>query len=93
MIETWKRSDISDNETFHGDLDQALAAITADTLVMPGSTDLYFTAEDSHLEARRIRKSIYLPIPSVWGHRAGNPVKNPEDEQFIARAVKELLAS
>jgi homoserine acetyltransferase len=50
-------------------------------------------AEVSEHEARRIRKSIYLPIPSIWGHRAGNPVKNPEDEQFIARAVKERLAS
>lgn len=93
MIETWKRSDISANETFGGDIDKALAAIEADTLVMPGTTDLYFTAEDSQHEARRMRKSIYLPIPSIWGHRAGNPARHPEDEQFIARAVKELLAS
>jgi homoserine O-acetyltransferase len=93
MIETWKRSDISDNETYGGDIDRALGAIEADTLVMPCSTDLYFTAEDSQHEAKRIKKSIYLPIPSIWGHRAGNPARNPEDEQFIARAVKELLAS
>ncbi len=93
MIETWKRSDISDNETYGGDIDQALKAIAADTLLMPSSTDLYFTPEDSQLEARRMRRAIYLPIPSIWGHRAGNPAKNPADEQFIARAVKELLAS
>jgi hypothetical protein len=23
------------------------------------------------------------PIPSIWGHRAGNPVTNPEGAQFI----------
>ncbi len=93
MIETWKRSDISDNDIYGGDIDRALGAIEADTLVMPCATDLYFTPEDSDHEARRMQRAIYLPIPSIWGHRAGNPSKNPEDEQFIARAVKELLAS
>jgi homoserine O-acetyltransferase/O-succinyltransferase len=32
------------------------------------------------------------PIPSIWGHRAGNSVLNPEDTAFIDRAVFELLA-
>jgi homoserine O-acetyltransferase len=93
MIETWKHSDISDNDLYQGDLDKALSAIRAKTLIMPSSTDLYFTPEDSQLEARRIGNCEYLPIPSLWGHRAGNPLKNPEDEKFIARAVKELLES
>lgn len=91
MIETWKRSDISDNDLYHGDLDRALASIRAATLIMPGSTDLYFTAEDSQSEAKRIPKAIYRPIPSIWGHRAGNPLKNPDDEKFIRTAVNELL--
>ena len=30
-------------------------------------------------------------IQSIWGHRAGNPTQNPEDDDFIDRAVKELL--
>jgi homoserine O-acetyltransferase len=33
------------------------------------------------------------PIPSIWGHRAGNPALNPEDARFIDAQVKELLAS
>jgi homoserine O-acetyltransferase len=32
------------------------------------------------------------PIPSLWGHRAGNPVFQPEDAKFINDAVRELLA-
>jgi homoserine O-acetyltransferase len=32
------------------------------------------------------------PIPSIWGHRAGNPALNPGDAAFIDRAVFELLA-
>jgi homoserine O-acetyltransferase len=91
MIETWMRNDVSDNDRFHGDFDAALGAIEAVTLVMPGSHDLYFTPDDMESEARRIRRAIYRPIRSIWGHRAGNPAKNPADEKFIAAAVAELL--
>jgi homoserine O-acetyltransferase len=91
MIETWKRSDISANNVYGGDLDRALRSITARTLVMPGDHDLYFTAEDSQREAERMSRARYLPIPSIWGHRAGNPAKHPRDERFIAAAVASLL--
>ena len=39
-----------------------------------------------------MRKAELWPIPSIWNHRAGNPVLNPEDAAFIDRAVFELLA-
>ncbi|HEX4128729.1 MAG TPA: alpha/beta fold hydrolase [Pirellulales bacterium] len=91
MINTWRRCDISDNDVYRGDLDRALGAITARTLIMPGSHDLYFTAHDAELDARRIPNAKYLPIPSIWGHRAGNPMKNLADERFIAAAVESLL--
>ena len=93
MIETWKRSDISDNEQYAGDLPKALGSIRAKTLIMPGSHDLYFTPEDSLAEARLIPNAQYRPIPSVWGHRAGNPSKNPEDQQFLKSAIAELLSA
>jgi hypothetical protein len=38
------------------------------------------------------QKADLRPIPSIWGHRAGNSVLNPEDTAFIDRAVFELLA-
>ncbi|MEI8020416.1 MAG: alpha/beta fold hydrolase [Schlesneria sp.] len=91
MLETWMSSDISDNEVYHGNLDAALGAITAKTLIMPGQTDLYFTAEDSLIEARKIPHARYLPIPSIWGHRAGNPAKNPADQLFLKSAIADLL--
>ena len=46
QFRTWELSDISDNDTFKGDLDAALAAITAKTVLMPGATDMYFTPFD-----------------------------------------------
>lgn len=91
MINTWLRCDVSDNVIYNGDYSAALAAIQAKTWVMPGSTDLYFTPDDCRADADLIPKSRYLPIPSIWGHRAGNPYQNPEDERFIRDAIQALL--
>lgn len=91
MIDTWLRCDLSDNAVYQKDCDRALKSIYAKTLVMPSTTDLYFTPEDCAAEAVLIPKAEFLPIPSIWGHRAGNPYQNPEDEAFIQRAVRALL--
>jgi homoserine O-acetyltransferase/O-succinyltransferase len=92
MLDTWLRCDVSDNPRYQGNYPEALAAIRAKTLVMPSATDLYFTPEDCAVEAALIPQAIYRPIPSIWGHRAGNPVQNPADEAFIRAAVWDLLA-
>lgn len=85
--------DVSNNSTYQGNYQQALKSITAKTLVMPATTDLYFTPEDCQAEANLIPNCEYLPIPSIWGHRAGNPYQNPEDESFIKNAIKQFLTS
>ena len=91
MVETWRQSDISDNTVFNGDLGKALGAISARSLIMPSTTDLYFTAEDSEIETRQMPNAEFRPIKSVWGHRAGNPIMNPVDEAFIKAAVEDVL--
>ena len=92
MLWTWQHADISANELYGGDLDKALGAITADATVMPCETDLYFTVQDKRREVASMQKAELRPIPSIWGHRAGNPVLNPEDAAFIDRAAFELPA-
>ncbi|MEO0376580.1 MAG: alpha/beta fold hydrolase [Cyanobacteria bacterium P01_A01_bin.17] len=92
MIETWLHCNVSDNPIYHGDYVQAMASISAQTLVMPATTDLYFTTEDCQAEAQLIPNSQYCPISSIWGHRAGNPYQNPEDEAFIKQAVHQLMS-
>jgi len=91
MIDTWLHCDVSNNLNYEGDYQQALKSIRAKTLVMPSITDLYFTPEDCQAEADLIPNAEYLPIPSIWGHRAGNPYQNPDDEMFIKKAVGEIL--
>ncbi|MBS0126784.1 alpha/beta fold hydrolase [Thetidibacter halocola] len=90
-LDTWLASDISDNALYGGDLKRALGAITARSIVMPSRTDLYFTPEDSALETAMMPNAEYRPIESIWGHRAGNPVFNPEDEAVLRKAVCDLL--
>ena len=92
MIDTWLHCDVSNNPTYQGDYQRALSSIGAQTLVMPATTDLYFPPEDCQAEAKLIPNAQYRPIPSIWGHRAGNPYQNPEDEAFIKAAVRELLS-
>jgi homoserine O-acetyltransferase len=91
MLWTWQNGDIAANELYNGDLNAALGAIIAKTLVMPGLTDLYFPPEDSQNEVAGMPNAEYLPIPSVWGHFAGGPGTNPIDVQFLDNALKGLL--
>ena len=90
---TWQHADISANPMYAGDLPKALGAIRARTLLMPGDHDLYFQVEDNRIEMRHLRNAELQPIPSVWGHRAGNPLNQPSDRAFIEKHVKALLAA
>jgi homoserine O-acetyltransferase/O-succinyltransferase len=91
MLDTWLHCDVGQNSIYHGDYTAALKSIQAQTWVMPSTTDLYFTPEDCQAEADLIPYAHYCPIPSIWGHRAGNPYQNPEDEAFIREMVWILL--
>jgi homoserine O-acetyltransferase len=93
QFRTWQGGDISANPLYDGDLPKALAGIQARTLLMPGDHDLYFQVDDNRLEMQHLRNAELHPIPSVWGHRAGNPLNQPEDRAFIEAHVKALLAA
>ncbi|MBV1798598.1 alpha/beta fold hydrolase [Siccirubricoccus sp. G192] len=91
QLRTWEAGDISADARHAGDLPGALAAIRARVLLMPGETDLYFRVADNAAELPHLRHGVLKPIPSLWGHRAGNPVANPADADFIRAAVREFL--
>ncbi|WP_431267744.1 alpha/beta fold hydrolase [Dankookia sp. P2] len=91
QLRIWDAGDIGDHPNYGGDLAKALAAIEARVLLMPGETDLYFRVADNAAELPHLKHGRLLPIPSIWGHRAGNPQPNPPDAAFIKAAVRELL--
>jgi len=88
---TWSQADISADPAYGGDLAQALAAIQARVLLLPGQTDLYFRVADNELELEHLRRGELHPIPSIWGHRAGSPEGIPEDTAFLRAAVRSWL--
>jgi homoserine O-acetyltransferase len=91
MLWMWQHADISANPVFNGDLAAALGAIRARSIVMPGSTDLYFRVRDNKLAVDQMPNAELRPIPSIWGHAAGLGI-NPPDNEFIDAALRELLA-
>ena len=90
---TWQNGDISANDLYRGDLQMALAGIKARVLLMPSATDLYFQTDDNRAELPHLKNAKLVEIPSVWGHRAGNPFANPEDAAFIDAQVEALLGA
>lgn len=91
---TWQNGDISHCDAFGGDFAKAMAAITARVLLMPGQTDNYFQAGDNAAELPLLtgaRSAELCPIPSLHGHRAGNPMHIPADRAFLNAKIKAFL--
>jgi homoserine O-acetyltransferase len=93
---TWQNGDISGCEQFGGDFRKAMAAIKTRMLLMPGQTDNYFQVGDNETELPLLTgaASVELcPIPSLHGHRAGNPMKIPADKAFLNAKIAAFLAA
>jgi homoserine O-acetyltransferase/O-succinyltransferase len=96
QISIWQNGDISHCAAFGGELDRALGAIRARMLLMPGQTDRYFDWRDNEAELDKLvhaASRALCPIPSIHGHRAGNPMRIPADRAFINRTITGLLQS
>ncbi|GAB2541684.1 alpha/beta fold hydrolase [Gracilibacillus alcaliphilus] len=91
MLWTGQNADISANPDYNGDFDEALRNINAFACIMPGSTDLFCTADENKYEAKLIPNAVFKPIESTWGHFAGRGI-NSTDNKFIDDNLKRLLA-
>ncbi|WP_191059990.1 alpha/beta fold hydrolase [Geminicoccus harenae] len=86
---TWEQGDISANPAHGGDLEAALGAIKARTIIVPIDNDRYFPPVDSQAEARHIPNAEVRVVASPWGHMA---LMNPGDRAAIDAPLRELLA-
>ena len=91
MISTGQDADISANPIYNGNFDKALKSIKAHSCIMPGSTDLFCTAEENEYEAKHIPNAVLNPIESIWGHFSGRGI-NRADNIFIDNQLKRVLA-
>jgi homoserine O-acetyltransferase len=91
-MHTWQHFDIATDPAHGGDFERALRAITAEVLLMPSRTDLYFRHEDNAAELPFLARGRLEIIESDWGHRAGNAVHRGPDWARVRDQVGALLA-
>ena len=74
-------------------LRRSLSSIKAKAFLIPSKTDQYFPPEDNLIEQIHMPNAEVRIIPSIWGHGAGGPGRNPVDTQFLDDTLRELLAN
>ena len=82
MLWTWQNADLAP---------EALQNITARTIIMPSTTDMYFTLEEAKIETVQIPNAELRPIISDYGHCAGAPGLLPAETLFLEQAIQDLL--
>lgn len=87
MMDTWQSGDVGRGRGY----EEALRAVTARTIVMPSTTDLYFTVADSAIEASLVPGAELRPLESDLGHVAGRPGVRAAETAAISAAVRDLL--
>jgi homoserine O-acetyltransferase len=90
MAATWRAGDICTNELYSGDFNKAMRAISAQALVMPCDSDLYFRLSDNEQEVALLADCEFAPIRSDFGHIAGSG-RDVEAVKFINAKVEALL--
>jgi homoserine O-acetyltransferase/O-succinyltransferase len=93
MLDTWQQADVGACPQFGGDTETALKSIRARTILLPCSTDRYFSPLDNQLESQLIPNCELRTLESSFGHCALSPGKVPADMRFLDRCLGELLAS
>ena len=92
VLDTWQSADPSALPGF-GSLDEALSHLSARAIIMPSSSDLYFTVEDARHEASLMPNAELRVLQSDWGHCAGGPGRSPQAMAQVFAAMHDLLAS
>jgi homoserine O-acetyltransferase/O-succinyltransferase len=75
-----------------GDLERALAGITAKTLVVAFTGDPMFPPDECRIDADRIPNATFQQVPSVFGHLATFALSE-QDVRAVDGALRTLLSS
>jgi len=89
VLGAWQRADVG--TPARGGFKAALGQIGARCIVMPGTTDLYFPAADSRIEAGLVPGAQFRPLESNLGHVAGRPGIRAAETDQIGDAMRQLL--
>lgn len=57
---------------------------------MPSRSDQYFPPEDSEIEMKYLKRGIFAPIETIWGHVAGGGA-SPNDAKWVDARIAEFI--
>lgn len=89
QLRTWQSGDILGSASAAG---EPSVRLQCPGILMPSSTDLYFTAEDAARDAEILGLECQT-LQSDFGHVAGGPGRLPAETRKIFSAVRQLLAA
>ena len=90
-LATWQNNDISFGPHYNNDFKQALKSISARTIIIPCTQDLYFRPEDNMIEAQYIPNVEIRPYDSPFGHCVANPGNDIDFEIELDKGFNDLL--
>ena len=90
-LATWQNNDISFGPLYNNDFKQTLKSISARTIIIPCTQDLYFRPEDNMIEAQYIPNVEIRPFDSPFGHCVANPGNDIDFEIELDKGINDLL--
>ncbi len=90
QLQTWQDADVLPYLQDAAATSTESVVLSCPAILMPGKTDLYFTAADAALDAERLGAQLIL-LNSDYGHVAGGPGRLSEETKAIFKAVESLL--
>ena len=88
QLRTWQSGNIIGSDQHSG---RAVEQLSCPGIIMPSSSDLYFTAADARQDANDLGLNCQI-LESDFGHIAGGPGRLPAETQVIFNAAENLLA-
>jgi len=88
---SWQKGDISQGPLYNGNFNEALKNIKAKAILIPCSSDLYFTPEDNMFEVEHMKNAELRTYNSIWGHCVANPGNDKGFAITLDQAVNDLL--
>lgn len=87
-LRTWLAADLGAGR---GGLEAALGTIRARTVLMPSSTDRYFTPAENAREVGALHDGDLRPLESPLGHVAGRPGVRRQEQDRVDEVLRALL--
>lgn len=92
QLRTWRSADVGLH--MDGGFEKAISRIKCEVLLMPSTSDKYFTVSEARVEADLLgARCVFKPIESTAGHRAGDPHRHElaRELAYLQETVQQFM--